>query len=191
MQFYCIGVADLWTIFERNRSFVYIDKVQLMKNGNKNKSVVFIFLFSVVFKCKSVEHLPNNWRTIVQRKQIKFNPTDLKLLTEPECWKKRETCEQRLFVKQLKSHSNMGLIFTSLWCLTFTAQSRVWHKKVVFTFICWSWKVFLRSHWISVQHTFSQDDFVAPKKENSFSQGNLTFFVELLWHTEIIAINSI
>ena len=38
----------LTTIFERNRPFVYIEKVldlcvQLMKNGSKNKSVVFIF----------------------------------------------------------------------------------------------------------------------------------------------------
>ncbi len=39
-------------IFERNRPFVYIEKVldlgvQLMKNG-KNKSVAFIILFSVI-----------------------------------------------------------------------------------------------------------------------------------------------
>ncbi len=38
---------DLWTIFERNCPFVYIEKVldlrvQLMKNGGKNKSVAFI-----------------------------------------------------------------------------------------------------------------------------------------------------
>ncbi len=44
--------TDLWTIFERNRPFVYIEKVldlwvQLMKNGGKNKSVAFIILFSV------------------------------------------------------------------------------------------------------------------------------------------------
>ena len=31
-----------------NRSIVYVEDVQLMKNGNKNKSVAFIFLFSVV-----------------------------------------------------------------------------------------------------------------------------------------------
>ncbi len=42
----------LWTIFERNRPFVYIEKVldlwvQLMKNGGKNKSVAFIILVSV------------------------------------------------------------------------------------------------------------------------------------------------
>ncbi len=41
--------TDLWTIFERNRPFVYIEKVldlwvQLMKNGGKNKSVAFIIL---------------------------------------------------------------------------------------------------------------------------------------------------
>ncbi len=41
---------DLWTIFERNRPFVYIEKdldlwVQLMKNGGKN--VAFIILISV------------------------------------------------------------------------------------------------------------------------------------------------
>ncbi len=46
----------LWTIFERNRPFVYIEKVldlwvQLMKNGGKNKSVAFIFLFSVYIYC--------------------------------------------------------------------------------------------------------------------------------------------
>ncbi len=40
-------------IFERNRPFVYIEKVldlgvQLMKNGGKNKSVAFIILFSVI-----------------------------------------------------------------------------------------------------------------------------------------------
>ncbi len=39
-------------MFERNRRFVYIEKVldlwiQLMKNGGKNKSVAFIILFSV------------------------------------------------------------------------------------------------------------------------------------------------
>ncbi len=44
--------TDLWTIFERNMPFVYIDKVldlwvQLMKNGGKNKSVEFIILFSI------------------------------------------------------------------------------------------------------------------------------------------------
>ncbi len=48
--------TDLWTIFDRNRPFVYIEKfldlwVQLMKNGensvNKNNSVAFIILFSV------------------------------------------------------------------------------------------------------------------------------------------------
>ncbi len=53
----------LWTIFERNRSFVCIEKVldlwvQLMKNGGKNKSVVFIILFIVCswlwFKCHNV-----------------------------------------------------------------------------------------------------------------------------------------
>ena len=43
---------DRWAILERNGSFVYIEKVldlwvQLMKNGSKNKSVAFIFLFSV------------------------------------------------------------------------------------------------------------------------------------------------
>ncbi len=41
----------LWTIFERNRPFVYIEKVldlwvQLMKMGAKTK-VLFIILFSV------------------------------------------------------------------------------------------------------------------------------------------------
>ncbi len=40
------------TIFERNRPFVYIEKVldlwdQLIKNGGKNKSVAFIILFNV------------------------------------------------------------------------------------------------------------------------------------------------
>ncbi len=53
--------TDLWTIFERNRPFVYTEKVldlwvQLMKNGGKNKSVAFIILFSVVIhfdKCSS------------------------------------------------------------------------------------------------------------------------------------------
>ncbi len=45
-------LTDLWTIFERNWPFVYIEKVldfwvQLMKNGGKNKSVMFIILFSV------------------------------------------------------------------------------------------------------------------------------------------------
>ncbi len=44
--------TDLWTISERNRPFVYIEKVldlwvQLMKNGGKNKSVAFIIWFSV------------------------------------------------------------------------------------------------------------------------------------------------
>ncbi len=44
--------TDLLTISERNRPFVYIQKildlwVQLMKNGGKNKSVAFIILFSV------------------------------------------------------------------------------------------------------------------------------------------------
>ncbi len=39
------------TIFERNRPFVYLEKVldlwvQFMKNGVKNKSVAFIILFS-------------------------------------------------------------------------------------------------------------------------------------------------
>ncbi len=46
----------LWTIFEWNRPFVYIEKVldlwvQLMKNEGKNKSVAFIFLFSVYIYC--------------------------------------------------------------------------------------------------------------------------------------------
>ncbi len=41
-------LTDLWTIFERNRYFVYIEKVldiwvQLMKNGGKNKSVIILF----------------------------------------------------------------------------------------------------------------------------------------------------
>ncbi len=41
-------VNNIW----ENRPFVYIEKVldlwvQLMKNGGKNKSVAFIFLFSV------------------------------------------------------------------------------------------------------------------------------------------------
>ncbi len=49
--------TDLWTIFERNRPFVYIEKVldlwvQLMKYGGKNKSVAFIFLFSVYIDFK-------------------------------------------------------------------------------------------------------------------------------------------
>ncbi len=53
--------TDLWTIFERNRPFVYIEKVsdlwvQLMKNGGKNKSVAFIILFSV--KC------PTNFKNL-------------------------------------------------------------------------------------------------------------------------------
>ncbi len=44
--------TDLWTIFERNRHFMYKEKVldlwvQLMKNGGKNKSVAFMILFSV------------------------------------------------------------------------------------------------------------------------------------------------
>ncbi len=44
--------TDLWTIFERNRPFVYIEKVldlwvQLMKNGGRNKSIAFIILVSV------------------------------------------------------------------------------------------------------------------------------------------------
>ncbi len=44
--------TDLWTMFERNRPFVYIEKVldlwvQLMKNVCKNKSVAFITLFSI------------------------------------------------------------------------------------------------------------------------------------------------
>ncbi len=44
--------TDLWTIFERNRPFVYIEKVldlwiQFMKNGGRNKSVAFIILFSI------------------------------------------------------------------------------------------------------------------------------------------------
>ncbi len=42
---------NMWTIFEINRPFVYIENVldlcvQLVKNGGKNKSVVFIILFS-------------------------------------------------------------------------------------------------------------------------------------------------
>ncbi len=41
--------TDLWIIFGRNRPLVYIEKVldlwvELMKNGGKNKSVVFIIL---------------------------------------------------------------------------------------------------------------------------------------------------
>ncbi len=44
--------TDLWTIFETNGPFVYIEKVidlwvQIMKNGGKNKSVAFIILFSI------------------------------------------------------------------------------------------------------------------------------------------------
>ncbi len=44
--------TDLWTIFERNRPFVYIEKVldlwvQLMKNGGKSKSVMFIILLHI------------------------------------------------------------------------------------------------------------------------------------------------
>ena len=44
--------TDLWTIFERIRSFVCIENVldlwfQVLKNGSKNTSVTFIFLFSV------------------------------------------------------------------------------------------------------------------------------------------------
>ncbi len=49
--------TDLWTIFERNKPFVYIEKVldlwvQLMKNEGKNKSVVLIILFSVILQYK-------------------------------------------------------------------------------------------------------------------------------------------
>ncbi len=41
--------TDLWTIFERNGPFVYIEKVldiwvQLMKNGGKNKCCVYNFV---------------------------------------------------------------------------------------------------------------------------------------------------
>ncbi len=44
--------TNLWTQFERNISIVYAEKVldllfQLVENGSKNKSVAFIFLFSV------------------------------------------------------------------------------------------------------------------------------------------------
>ncbi len=44
--------TDLGTIFERNRPFVYIEKVldllvQLMKNGGNIKSVAFIILVIV------------------------------------------------------------------------------------------------------------------------------------------------
>ncbi len=46
--------TDLWTIFERNRPFVYIEKVldlwvQLMKNGGKNKSVAFIIQYIYIY----------------------------------------------------------------------------------------------------------------------------------------------
>ncbi len=49
----------MWTIFERNRPFVYIEKVldlwvQLIKNGGKNKSVAFIILVSVDLNRESV-----------------------------------------------------------------------------------------------------------------------------------------
>lgn len=46
-------LTGLWTIFERNGSFVCKTKkvldlwIQLMKDGSKNQSVAFLFLFSV------------------------------------------------------------------------------------------------------------------------------------------------
>ncbi len=54
--------TDLWTIFERKRPFVHIEKVldlwvQLMKNGSKNKSVPFIILVSVYIFTFTFSHL--------------------------------------------------------------------------------------------------------------------------------------
>ncbi len=66
--------TDLWTIFERNRPFVYIEKVldlwvQLVKNGGKNNSCVYNFVqynYYIIISyllqyCNSYYHITKFW----------------------------------------------------------------------------------------------------------------------------------
>ncbi len=73
--------TDLWTKFERNRPFVYIEKVldlwvQLIKNGGKNKSVVFIILFSA------------STYTMCHSEQVHNGKANSSPINVNTCWKK-------------------------------------------------------------------------------------------------------
>ncbi len=68
----------MWKIFERNRPFVYIEKVlnlwvQFMKNGGKNKSVVFIILVSVYCGRKSKQQIQWVWPQASERLLLNRN----------------------------------------------------------------------------------------------------------------------